>query len=844
MKDRRTFIREYAATFIAIMLGVAFATVVLVGNSSLQAGLLKAAAGPAVDHNYVVKTTDQDLPVDQLQAMTTATGVERVHYSQGRSIQAINGNEQVYTRLTAFSSNRALTLIEGKLPAKNGEFAISPSFTDKVGVSLGEKATLTVPIWNEERNEPEERTLEGKIVGYVKPKYIDEMGGFDPTLYGAPETVGSVEMNDEQGISIVFVNAPSLTPDDIKALLPQPDMVTVTTDEAYIEEQMNYIGGGIEIFAALGAFVVISLIVTTMVVRNTYAITLTRRRHTIGLSRCIGATRGQVFREAVRNALVLSSVASIVGIVVGVATALGFVLALGERFGHILPLSPSLSPVDIVIPLATGLAVAVIGAAGPAAAASRTSPLEALRPTPGPVNRTAASIVIGSIGVALFGTGTLMMFSSSTSGSIPIGILGGVLSFAGVVFGGSLIVPNAMRALGFLPAKIAGVPGTQAISNAVQAPGKAAATVMALLVGVTLVTMTMVGAATVTETAVATIGDNAPIDAAVTSGNKPISESTTRRIQNTEGVEKAALVRRGMLRISDGKAVVVLPGDDNNSTTREGDSSDATDIFNVIDDSYGEVSRSSKNASSLQPGTVVLPTHLAEPLKLKTGDTAQIVVGEATKALKIVVNNEADGAAYGRIEDFPQFSSPDMVSGVVLRIEPGAEREAVNAIQEITEAENLYIHGAAEQRAMIENYIRTVVLVVVGLLALSIIIAGIGIANTLTLSVLERKRETSLLRALGMTRAQMRGMYTLEALLFALIAVVIGAGLGILYGWLGIHTIVASDDLGGQADVVLTIPWAELGLMAICAIILGVVASLTPAAIAVRTQPAADLTAT
>jgi putative ABC transport system permease protein len=160
----------------------------------------------------------------------------------------------------------------------------------------------------------------------------------------------------------------------------------------------------------------------------------------------------------------------------------------------------------------------------------------------------------------------------------------------------------------------------------------------------------------------------------------------------------------------------------------------------------------------------------------------------------------------------------------------------VQDVQDLTADSTLDISGAAMERALYQRAIDTVLAVVVGLLAVAVVIALIGVTNTLSLSVIERRRESATLRALGLTRRQLRASMAVEGALIAGVGAAVGVVLGLAYGWLGSTAVLA-----GVADLELRVPWSDLGGVLVVALVAGVLASVLPARSAARTPPVAAL---
>lgn len=233
------------------------------------------------------------------------------------------------------------------------------------------------------------------------------------------------------------------------------------------------------------------------------------------------------------------------------------------------------------------------------------------------------------------------------------------------------------------------------------------------------------------------------------------------------------------------------------------------------------------------PGTVYLPED-------SRGGTATISTAAGTVSLDAKVLRTRHVPAFVESSSIAASPLPDTASMVWVKLDDSVSTDRVQALQKDIAAalgvQERTVSGAAIERVTFNSIIDVLLLVVTGLLGIAVVIALIGVANTLSLSVLERTRENSLLRALGLTKGQLRGMLAIEAVLVAGVAAIMGAGMGIVYGWLG-----AQATLGGVASVVPAIPWLQLTAVFGVAVVAGLLASVIPARRAARLSPVEGL---
>ncbi|MDO5502963.1 MAG: FtsX-like permease family protein, partial [Actinomycetia bacterium] len=580
--------------------------------------------------------------------------------------------------------------------------------------------------------------------------------------------------------------------------------------------------------AILFGFAGVSLVTAAIVIANTFTITLAQRTEELALLRAVGATKRQVRRMVLLEAVVLGLLASIAGVLIGIALAAGLV-ALANRSQLDLPLGSGITVtrLAVLVPIAVGLVVTLLGALLPAARATRVSPLAAMRPDGHSEAAHRLPWVRLLVGLALLGVGCLAMVYAASSRDVFVGLLGGVVSFAGVLLALVAIVPALVRALGLL-VRLVGVPGRIAVDNAVRNPGRAAATSAALLVGVTLITMTTIGAASAERTAVGEIDDKFAVDFVLAnlaqSGDglsvigEDLEPDVPARVAEIAGVEASALVSTAYLRLGEQDWPTMAVG------------LEAADL---------EVLRSGEQAATLVPGTLGLSGQMQAIHGLPAGSTVLVSGPGGSRELSVVGLGVSDLLGL-HAQDLQALAGETVRHGAVI-VRAGEDANLGSVLRGLQDlaSDGTFVQGQAVERAMITQILTVMVLIASALLGVAVLIALVGIANTLSLSVIERAREHALLRGLGLTRTQLRLTLLVEGVLFAVVASLIGIGLGVLYAWLGVQTV-----LPGHTDVRLALPMDRLLLIAGVAVVAGALASLLPARRAAKVSPVSGLVAT
>jgi putative ABC transport system permease protein len=261
----------------------------------------------------------------------------------------------------------------------------------------------------------------------------------------------------------------------------------------------------------------------------------------------------------------------------------------------------------------------------------------------------------------------------------------------------------------------------------------------------------------------------------------------------------------------------------------------------VAPDELRDVVNTPEDFDALRPGTLVVPDTVAKNYGLEGRDEIEITGPGGSKTLDIVGVDAQYAYAFLVPEDlaaaYPDLRPNRIWAGVAddqdVSDTVAAVQDAVSTTDEVVE-----VTGAIVQRQSYQQVIDVALGIVVGLLAVAVVIALIGVANTLSLSVIERTRENAMLRAIGLSKAQLRTMLAIEGMLIAGVGAVLGVVLGLLYGWAG-----ATTALSSMGDVPLVVPWTDIAIVLGVALVAGLVASVVPARAAVRTHPVAALAA-
>ena len=832
----RSHARRYVATGLAVAISMAFVVITLAFSAGMNASLTKSVrehyAGTAavVALNYDLVDGDSDGPqplseyIPQLEAMAdvVAVGQEGYNYWELRTDKARISTSVDALNPLPFSQPE---LISGELPSGTTEVVLSSSQAQELGVDVGD--TLAVrDLWTED--EARQFTVSGIIVDTGS-----NTGMFSATAYATAQALAASE---PYGLLVAIadhqpsVEAQQALVDQIAAQFGEA--VEVRTADAVVAEtfEQMQMGQG-TMTAVMMVFPVIALVVAAIVVSTTFQIVLHQRRRELALLRTLGASAKQVRRLVLQETAIVGAVASLVGVLAGVLlSAAGLlIMDIADSFGEALAMQ---KPVQLVLVWLAGALMTLAAGARPALGVTRIPPIAALAPVDqsGVAARKShrVRLIVGLIIVAVTGAGLFQGIRMDSDAGFLIAFFSGVVCLIGALLVVSVVLPQLTYTLG-KPGR--GVVAQMARTNTLRNPDRTASTGTAIVIGVTLIATMAVAAGSLRETLNAQVDARRPFDLAVTSRNGALAPEMVERVGAVEGVD-AVVPIHGVeaLPASDGSLTMlatdslVNPGIDPSTMTNPVTVYGQPDLNTVAHSEVPVLADDAVEMNEVAPemwGLNVSNGYLR--LCAATGECAD---------LKVTLSDKIEaGSIFISADTFNKLAPDAELRQIYLRL---TDSEDVTSVQNtITSlADDLEVGGTAAERAMYTSMINMVLLVIVGLLAVSVLVALVGVTNTLSLSVIERTRENGLLRALGLSRRQMQRMLALEAIYVALTSAIVGVVLGIFFGWVGVLALPVEVD-----RTIVVIPWLQiLGVMTV-AILSAIVASWLPGRRAARTSP-------
>ncbi|RLE26710.1 MAG: hypothetical protein DRJ50_00260 [Actinobacteria bacterium] len=697
------------------------------------------------------------------------------------------------------------SLVEGA-PPEIGEFAIDYDSADKHDFVIGESYELITPdgrvnlTLSGTSSFGEDNSTLGAVLMQMNTAQASEIFAING--------ISNVSVELEEGVDA------SAVLDDVATAVPTAEVIDHATvlEETRSEwtDEIDMIGN---ILLGFGG---VALFVSIFIIYNTFAIVLSQRTRELALLRTIGAGPKQIRRSVLGEALVIGVLASIGGIAGGVVVA----KALEALFGLIgadLPEYPIvLATRTLVAAVVIGIGVTMLAAIGPARKASTIPPIAALRggadaKAPGSRTRKISGSTLLGAGI---GAGTLGLAGvGSTSLTVALMALGAIGVFLGVTILSPLAVGFVTAVFGWPMRKLAGVAGKLAQKNAARNARRTASTAAALMIGLALVTTALVFGQSVKSTIASTFDDVAIAEYYATDDLQEVDFPTTlaAEIRESDAVDAATGFRYVEARV--------------NETITEVAAVEFDQLPVLLDIDIGE---GGFDTSVANP--VLISADEADTLELGVGDTittefssGTIVEATITGTFHDQVIMEQDYVFDTTVFDSAGVNAAD--EWLAFSIPDGADTAAVDALI-VTLSEQFpqgYFETADDFQKRIVGFIDETLAVVNIMVALAVIIALIGIANTLALSVFERTRELGLIRAVGMSRRQLRRMVRFEAALVATFGALLGVGIGILFG----SGIVKA--LPDSYASTLSIPVGSITILMLIAAGAGVIAAWLPA---------------
>jgi putative ABC transport system permease protein len=825
----------------AIVLGVAFVAGSFILTDTIRdafTGIIKSSTAdvqiaPRGAGNFDSVDDTRVIPasvVHKLESLPQAAQVDGGNSVQG--VYVLDQDDKVvsgggapglafdYGTMTAITGNPIVTISEGKPPVGIHQIALDQQTADKAGYHVGDRVTLVTP-----GPKPQ---MSVTLSGIVHFGQTGNAGGATLTLFGQQAIQDLFFHGKDVYTGIDIAAKPGVSQQELataaQKLLP-PGLKARTGDQVAAEGQksIDQILGFINDF--LLTFAAISLVVGIFLIINTFSILVAQRSRELALLRAMGASKGQVNRAVIAEAFAVGLVGTTVGVGVGYLLAMGLRWIFGKIGLDLTGVPMPIAPRTIIAAYLAGMVTTLIAAYLPARRASRISPVAAMRDDVAlPESSLRRRMIVGLVLLVLGAAVAVMGFLGSGGTGLLVLGLGALAVLIAVALMTPLLGRPIIIALGWVYARLFGSVGQLATQNSLRNPRRTAATASALMIGLALVsTMSIIGQSAKASTSKA-VSENLTADFVVSNSvGTPFSPTIARQIRKLSGVQTVAEFRTAAGKI-DGDQVFL--GAANPSQLEQGlNVPMQSGRFSDLNDKTILVDKTTASDKGYSLGDVI-------PLRLQGGVQRLKVAGIFSASAVVPANYLVTLGTLVRgalkPEDNLLFITPKpgvSVSQLHDQIDPITRNLPTIELQDQSGFEDA-------QNQQVDNFL----LLIYALLGLSIVIASLGIVNTLALSVIERTREVGLLRAIGLSRRQLRRMVRLESIAIALLGAVLGILVGVVFG---VSLIKALSDQGLD---VLAVPWLRLVICVVVAGVIGVLASWLPARRAAKLNVLAAIT--
>ena len=889
LKLMRKSVRMLIASGIAILIGSMFMSATLLFANSVDDLMVRNATDEFGSANYAISFRNpnsspsseihyKDLHLDEISKMPGVNGIRSddatalVRVEKGdKSVTSIAWSNGLYGNLPVYKST------EGRDPQKIGEITLIKSIAKSIHANIGDTITL---VKVDDTGGDKEKSYDVRVVGLVDDGEHSQIPFSNRGTYLGGVTndfcakLNNLKNFDNEVVqSKVYMSIDESKINDlspkINSLLPSRFSL-MSRHEVGVRAVRNVSNGTNFVTMFLLSFGILALLISSLVIANTFQVLVAQRRRTLALLRVIGAQSHQLYAAVLLEAAILG----VISAAVGVLCAIGFMGAISNVNINSGPLSKIpliVSLPAIVWPIAIGAIVTVLASMSAARSATKVTPMEALRPMDLIKDKRASIIravfgvlfiVVGILATALSATSLASMIAgkSPTAGSdswmtLLGAMFGCALVFIGIIITATFWMPFAMKATGAIMA-LCGPASKVANANVQRNPRRVAATGTALLIGVTLVSTVVTGAICGKATLKGVVDDHYSVDIIIQGKN--VDESLAADISKISGIKHTELLPAVPMTFKNAKGkteYAMAAGVDNVNQLKNVMHTDL-DGVNINKDSVllPKFNEEGGEPFELKKGNLNLQAYVekyssgetdSDDITPFTGMNTDPSNNDKSITVKQVqfkkyrnVNIYSRNTAFVSKSYFNNYLKP--TTHILLISVDSSKANLVDIVKNIRNITSSYAEvmagGSVFQRAQWESAIDVMMMLLVGLIAVAVVIALIGVANTLSLSVIERTKESATLRAIGMTRGQVRRSLALEATLISLTSTVSGLIVGTAFGWIGSYMVFSAI-----GKVPFVIDWTIYAVLALIALLAALLSSVLPARRAVKSSPVVAL---
>jgi putative ABC transport system permease protein len=697
-------------------------------------------------------------------------------------------------------------LYSGHPPQQAGQVVIDKYSAKQTGYKIGDRFQVLTPTG----------TVEVTLVGIAKFGTADSAGGASQVLFtmeqaqqvmGTPGKFGEIRVEAKPGVS-----QEQLVQNISKVL---PSTTQTITGKAAAKEQQDLIKQGLSFFSVfLLVFAAVGLVVGAFIIANTFSILVAQRTRELALLRALGASRRQVLVSVVIEAAVVGAIASLLGLGLGVLLSQVLLKVIA---GGASTTSAVVKPLTVIVAFGIGIGITVLSALFPARKASKVAPVAAMRDTA--VEATSGRPVRAIVGAALLALGIVASLLGAYRHTVGLVGLGAALCLIGAVTFGPVVASFLGRLLGRPARALGGISAQLGEENVLRNPRRTSSTASALMIGVFLVAGISVFAASALASINKVIDNNFKGQFVVESTGNGLPSSLVDKLTHDPRVGTVAGLSYVPVQVGTGGLLAIGTNPKNlpelyNVQVEEGN-------FTTIGNTGLAVSRRTATNHHWQLGSPVTLTYL-------NGTKHDFTV-------KAIFKNQPFRTPMFASDQALAGALPVLQAQIIFVGEKAGQTEAQSraVLEELTASNpTAKVNNASQFKAEQAAQMATLLRIIYALLAFAVIIAVFGVVNTLGLSILERTRELGLLRAVGMSRKQVRTSIRVEAILIAMTGTVVGLLLGI-----GLGAAVMRAISNSQSLTSLAFPIPTLVIVFLLGSLVGVLAAILPAWRAARLDP-------
>ena len=830
-----------ALTVLAVVLGTAFISGAFMFTNALSNTFDSAVSSAYSDVDAVVSGEEgaPGVTVEQRESIDGEDVVARTNVTASTTVVVATGGAEDPEPIQTGGGTSSLTIwyapedvvgnpiemVDGSAPETAEEVAVNAAGAENFGVSVGDELLVVDP----------ETRYEVTVTGM----YEQELDQGASLTVSVPENVYLDRYTDGTHVGELLVDAADGTdPQELVDYLTDTyPALSVETGEQLAEDVSEMISTALDfVNYFLIAFGLVALLVGTFLIANTFSMIVAQRTKEFALLRALGASRGQITRSVILEAFIVGLIGSALGVLAGMGLV-ALIKAFMASQGSALPGSGlGLSTAAVVVPIVLGTVVTIISAWAPARKAGQVEPVEAMRSTEAStsqplVGRTVVGVILLAVGILLGLGGALWEDGTTANRAWLVG--GGALSLiVGFFLAGPALSLPIVPTFGRLIGAPFGAIGKLASTNSRRNPRRTSTTAFALALGIALVTVIGMLGQTMKNSVSDLLESNISADYVLTgptTGSFPTPREVPQRAAETDGVAET-ITYSSIPVASDGIYSSSFGPGGGVSNVIQGDPADmvATEAIEGTTDISEDGMIATESFAAEQGWSVGDVLELTAPgISPAATDVEVVGIYEDNDILNSSVISQ------GAVERLELPNDITQILAVGVNGEEGIDMDQLRANLEDSVADLLVVQVMSQEdvTGMAGQSVNQMLNILYSLLALAIIIAILGIVNTLTLSVIERRQELGMLRAVGAQRRQVRTMIILESVQIAVFGAVAGVLLGLFLGWAFLEA------LSNTGIENIAVPWAMVAGVLVGSLVVGVLAAIFPAQRAAKTPP-------